>query len=572
MKALVFAIVAVASGCSAPGRATSQQTTTLSIVGTNDLHGGVLADNGRGGLALLDGYLRNLRAARTRDGGAVLLLDAGDLFQGTLESNLNEGAVVISAYNALGYAASAVGNHEFDFGPVGEATVPRSAADDPRGALKARTGEARFPFLAANVIEQSTGRPVDWPNVKPSTIVDIAGIHVGLVGLSTLETLSTTMPANTRGLAVVPLAPTLEAEATRLRRAGATIVVAAAHAGGRCTKFDNPSDLSSCRPDAEIFEVARALPPGLVDVIVAGHQHEGLAHEVAGVAIISSYTGGRAFGRVDLVVDRASGRVQSRHIFPPHDICAKEDPGSATCVSSTEETAVAAKYEGQPVTASAEIEAILAPAVAAARSLKEKPLNAVIEDRLTDPSSEESALGNLLADWTRAVEPRADAAIVNGGGLRAPLPPGPLTYGRLYELTPFDNREVVITLRGAELETVVKSNLEQHGSIILLSGVRATATCDGGELRVSLQRSSGKRIRGDESLTIVTTDFLATGGDDFLTPVMPLRVPVAVDGPLVRDEIVRWLTRTGGDWRAADLLGPANRRLMYPGSRPVTCR
>ena len=84
-------------------------TLTLSIVGTNDLHGGILQRGDRGGLALLGGYLDNLRAARARDGGAVLLLDAGDMFQGTLESNLNEGAIVVAAYNALGYAAAAIG-------------------------------------------------------------------------------------------------------------------------------------------------------------------------------------------------------------------------------------------------------------------------------------------------------------------------------------------------------------------------------------------------------------------------------------------------------------------------------
>ncbi len=64
---------------------------TLSIVGTNDLHGGILPRDGRGGLALLGGYLKNLREARARDGGAVLLIDAGDMFQGTLESNVTKG-------------------------------------------------------------------------------------------------------------------------------------------------------------------------------------------------------------------------------------------------------------------------------------------------------------------------------------------------------------------------------------------------------------------------------------------------------------------------------------------------
>jgi 2',3'-cyclic-nucleotide 2'-phosphodiesterase (5'-nucleotidase family) len=88
-------VAACASGARPPSTAApptpSARTITLSIIGTNDLHGGVLQREDRGGLALLGGYVSNLRAARARDGGAVLLIDGGDMFQGTLESNLNEG-------------------------------------------------------------------------------------------------------------------------------------------------------------------------------------------------------------------------------------------------------------------------------------------------------------------------------------------------------------------------------------------------------------------------------------------------------------------------------------------------
>ena len=90
---------------------------TLSIVGTNDLHGHLFTDDqGRGGLTVLGGYVDNLRATRAADGGAVLVLDAGDTFQGGSESNLSEGLMVVDAYNAIGYTALAVGNHDFDFG------------------------------------------------------------------------------------------------------------------------------------------------------------------------------------------------------------------------------------------------------------------------------------------------------------------------------------------------------------------------------------------------------------------------------------------------------------------------
>ena len=93
---LLPVLAALAIGCTSGARrrrrsrrdVASRKTITLSIVGTNDLHGGILQREDRGGLALLGGYVANLRAARARDGGAVLLIDAGDMFQGTLESNL----------------------------------------------------------------------------------------------------------------------------------------------------------------------------------------------------------------------------------------------------------------------------------------------------------------------------------------------------------------------------------------------------------------------------------------------------------------------------------------------------
>jgi 2',3'-cyclic-nucleotide 2'-phosphodiesterase (5'-nucleotidase family) len=560
--ALLAALVAFA--CSV----TPRDSITLSVVGTNDLHGRILGEQGRGGLALLDGYLRNLRAARARDGGAVLLLDAGDLFQGTLESNLNEGAVVISAYNALHYDAAAIGNHEFDYGPAGPATAPQSADDDPVGALKARTAQATFPFVAANILDNSTSRPIAWRNVTPSVILTVGGVRVGVVGLTTLETLGATLSANTRGLDVVPLAPALETEARRLRADGATVIVATAHAGGRCTEFVNPADLSSCAANAEIFNVARALPAGLVDVIVAGHRHEGIAHEVNGVAVISSYSAGRAFGRIDLTVDRGTGRATNHHIFPPHDVCERDDPATGKCATPGEGTP--AQYEGTAIEASQQIAAILAPAVEVAQETKQKSLNTMIEG--TVPRGEgETAAGDLLADWTRAAAGSVDAAVINSGGVRTAVPAGPLTYGRLYELTPFDNREARLTLTGAELATVVRENLSRRGDMIVLSGIRATATCGVGGLHVSLQRESGKPIADREVLSVVTSDFLATNGSDLFAPVMPFRTEATLDGPILRDAIAEWLTRTSGSWRAGDFAQPAHRRLVYEGTRPVRC-
>src|SRR5688572_12948407 len=202
---------------------------TISIVGTNDVHGGVLPSGGRGGLPLLAGYVNNLREARARDGGGVVLIDAGDMWQGTLESNLSEGASVVGGYNGLGYTAVALGNHEFDFGPVGPAAIPETPADNPRGALLARAAEARFPFLAANLIDEATGRPVAWPNVQPSVATQVGGVTVGIIGVMTAEALTQTIAANIRGLRIAPLAETIAREASVLRKNGAAAVIVTAH-------------------------------------------------------------------------------------------------------------------------------------------------------------------------------------------------------------------------------------------------------------------------------------------------------------------------------------------------------
>ena len=138
-----------------------------------------------------------------------MLLDAGDAFQGTLESNLTEGAAVVRAYNALQYDAIAIGNHDFDYGPIGAATGPRAPGDDPRGALKARAAEAHFPFLAANLIDDATGAPPRWRNFGATHMAQVGDIKIGIIGLANVGTALMTLPANFAGLRALPLAPTV---------------------------------------------------------------------------------------------------------------------------------------------------------------------------------------------------------------------------------------------------------------------------------------------------------------------------------------------------------------------------
>src|SRR5258705_343438 len=376
------------------------------------------------------------------------------MFQGTLESNLTEGAGVVRAYNTLGYAAAAIGNHEFDFGPAGPDETPRTPGEGPRGALKARAAEARFPFLAANTVEGATGQPASWPNVKPSTTVMVRGVRIGLIGVTTIDTAAQTIAATLPGLTFTPLAPAITREAMSLRSRGATVVIVLAHAGGRCTRLDDPEDLGSCDQMAEIVNVARQLPGGLVDMISAGHTHQAMAQDVAGIA-------------------------------------------------------------------------------------------------------------------------GADAAIGNGGSLRADVPAGPLTYGAVYEVYPFDNRLVTFTATGDQLTRIVAYNLQRRAlpaELLPIAGLRVDATCEGGMLRVALTRSSGMPIRPEDRLTVTTSDFIAGGGDGILAPAGPLQFKGVEGAPLLREAVVAWLRQRGGRLDESQFLAPGNRRWSYPAPRPVTCQ
>jgi len=580
--AFLFALLSLAACAGSTARlpppAPAAGTLTLSIVGTNDLHGGILPRGDRGGLALLGGYVTNLRAARARDGGAALLIDAGDMFQGTLESNLNEGAIVVAAYNALGYAVTTIGNHDFDFGPLGAPATPQQQSDDPRGALKARAAEAGFPFLAANLIDETTNRPVAWPNVKPTTIVTAAGVRVGIVGVMTARALSQTIAANTIGLHVAPLVDTIAAAARELRADGAAIVIVTAHAGGRCTSFANPTDLSSCEPVEEIMQVAQALPRGLVDVIVGGHAHSGMAHMVSGIAIIESFQVGRTFGRVDLVVDRASGRVVERRLFPPRDLCARVDPGTTRCdPEGSSASRVGAEYEGAPVRPDRTIENTIAPAVQAALAQKRMPLGVMLSTpvrRAAAAATGDSPLGNLFVDSYRSGVAGADVSINNtSGGLRADLPAGPLTYGSVFEVMPFDNRLVAFHLTGAELRQVLSNQLLRSTALVGISGVRVRATCDRDTLNVTMLRPNGSQVADSERLLVTTSDFLATGGDGIFVPVTPPDgLSVEQDVGLVRDIVVEALRKRGGTLNERQLVDGGSPRWMLPSRPPVACK
>jgi len=536
---------------------------TLSIVGTNDLHGALER------LPLLGGFVANLRAARAADGGGVLLIDGGDMFQGTLESNLAEGADVVRAYNALGYAAAAVGNHEFDYGPVGPAVIAATPADDARGALKARASEAAFPFVVSNILDATTGERIAWPNMPASTQVEVAGIKVGIIGASTESTPYTTMPANFAGLKMTPPAPVLAAQARELRAHGAQVIVATMHIGSSCKNFDHPEDTSSCDRDEEVFRLLAALPRGTVDVIVAGHTHAGMAHLVDGVAVIEAYSSGRAFGRVDLRIS-PEGKVAEIHIDKPHRMCALDKDGNPVPVAACEP----GDYEGRPVVADAAVQKIVDEAMARAGERRKEKLGITLAQTVKRAHVVESPEGNWFTDLMLAARPDAQLAMTNGGGLRADLPAGELTYGQLFEALPFDNRFAIIELTGKDVRKMITGNLTHAGAFMSWSGLSVKARCAAGKLDLAI-KVGAKQLDDGAHYKLATSDFLASGGNGVIGPLKLPDGSIKMTDSIIREAVADLLRGWKATPRAvvdtSKLYPAAAPRFDYTGSRPMQC-
>lgn len=527
----------------------------ISVIGSNDSHGELVRQGDRAGMTTLSGYVAALRTIRA-EGGDVLLVSAGDMWQGTLESNLNEGASVVDAYNAMGYAASAIGNHEFDFGPVGPKSIPEDADDDPQGALRRNAMAADFPLLAANLIDARTGRMIEWENVEPSVMTSRAGVDIGIIGVSTSETAATTIAANVANIAIAPLADAVVVEAKKLRAAGAVLVIVLAHAGSECVAFDDPYDLSSCNMDDEIMQVANAIPAGLVDHIVAGHRHRGIAHFVNGIAVTAGYSNTRAFSRVDFTVDRRSGQVVERRIHPPTLMCS-DDP----CI-----------YEGIDVAPMPEVARIAAEASEVAAQRRAARLGVFVETPFTLRSRPEDSLGNLFT--TAVLEMKeADISIHNvWGGIRAELPDGELTFGDVFRVFPFDNRITVTELSGADVRQIFARQAHNRYRAAGFAGMRVFVQCNDGQLSVRMVREDGSEIADDDRLRVVTNDFLLLGGDGILTPVTPdggFEIPHGT--PLVRDTLVQWFRDRGGRINAAEFLDASEPRWNLPDELPESC-
>jgi 5'-nucleotidase len=469
----------------------------LQVLHTNDFHGRILPQeldgDTVGGSALEAAHFDSLRV---RFPGPTLLLSGGDVMQGTAVSNLSWGRASIDVHNRKGYDAAALGNHEFDWG---------------LDTLRARVSESRFPWLAANVVDEATGSWPEW--IRPWVELERDGVRIGVVGAALATTPEVVMAGNTAGLLFLEEAPAIDLAVRELRALEVDFVIVVGHVGATCEVPGTEPEEISHGCEGRMVDIARALSEP-VDLFLGGHTHLRNLTEAGGVPLVQvpAYSQGFSVTRLERTAGEAA-RVTHRSI---------RRPGREGVDPDTAVTRVVVEW-------SSEI-----------RPLLERPV-AVLAREFSNAERrpEENPAGNLLADAVRWAN-GADVGLINNGSLRRSLPGGELPFGILYEFQPFQNELVTVELTGAQLREALEFGLTEAGEPwIHVSGLRVRKVP--GERRVeAVLTPDGRMISDEERLTVGTTEFLATGGDGF---VLLTRGPMERKGWVDVDAVAAWLER-----------------------------
>jgi 2',3'-cyclic-nucleotide 2'-phosphodiesterase (5'-nucleotidase family) len=337
--------------------------------------------------------------------------------------------------------------------------------------------QAQYPFLGANV-RDTLGRAVHW--IRSDTLVVRGGIKVGIIGLSTRQTATSTRASNVVGLRFDDPAPIVDSLTRRLRAAGANAVVVIAHAGAFCDRTGQ----TACA--GEIVDLAQHVTQR-VDAIISGHTHSLVNSIVNGIPIVQGRSRGEAIDIIDLSLDADGSAMPAHQVRDVLPDSISPDP---------------------------EIQAIVARATEVVAARVSRPVARIGEYMKKSPAGaeEQVALGNLIADAMRVVG-GGDIGMMNNGGIRAPLRAGTATYGDLFEVQPFGNILYRVTIGGRELRDYLERLVGRRRPIVHLSGVVVaydTSRAPGSRL-VSVS-VGGQPLSDGRTYTIVVNDFEYTGG------------------------------------------------------------
>ncbi|MFJ5769080.1 5'-nucleotidase C-terminal domain-containing protein [Psychrobacillus sp. NPDC093180] len=438
---------------------------------------------------------------------SALLIDAGDVFSGTLYFNEFKGQADLALMNLMNYDVMTFGNHEFDLGSTPEG----------HKALSEFIQKSNFPFVSSNVDFSKDVNLKGLFNVNVSSdpkdgqiysgiIKEVDGQKIGLFGLTTAETADISSPKDVTFTDYIKAAQTMVDE---FKKQGVNKVVAVTHIG-----YDDNPDFDN--------DLLLAAAVNGIDVIVGGHSHTQLDKPVVvdkdknGLAkdptvIVQAYQYSDFLGTLDVDFDK-EGKVVGHEgaLIPTKD--KKEDPEAAALLKTYAEKI---------------------------KEIEGKEIGVVADTELTNPRAttdvdksvrkNETALGNIITDGMLAKAKKYNDKVVmalqNGGGIRAEIKAGPITVGDVITVLPFGNTLATMELTGKELkeafELSFKSYPKENGGFLHVSGAKVEfdSSKPAGQRVVSIKYKAADGsyvdIKENEKYVVATNAFTAKGGDNY---------------------------------------------------------
>lgn len=483
---LLSAVVWLAAGAALARRI------EVRVIHTTDLHGHLLptrdydGNENVGGLLRCATRIRELRAERDH----VMLVDCGDLYQGTAVSLLTEGRVMTRALDALGYDAWILGNHEFDWG---------------LRKMAARVGESRTPVLAAN-LGVAPGRDHPMPGVKPYLVKEFEGIRVVLVGLITPGVPSWSLPDQYGDLLFHSSVDTLRRIMPSVRALRPDILLLATHQGLKPDGDDHANEVNA---------IAQNFPE--FDAIIGGHSHKVVEQaDVSGVLFTQAGYHGIWLGCLDLSYDTVERKLinKTARVFPI----------------------------AEPIAFDSELQQMFAKDLAREQKYLSERLGTA-RDRLT-ARLDDKGRSPIQALICRSIAASSGADIVLHGVLsEEDLLPGDIRMEDVWRIVPYENRIGTLLLTASEIQAILEENLARRNVIQFMGayGIDYDLAPPGsGASRVSnLRRSDGSFLHPRKRFKVALNSYtLASGGARFP------RLREIVARPESRMEVTKLDTRT----------------------------
>ncbi|MCN9244184.1 bifunctional metallophosphatase/5'-nucleotidase [Streptomyces sp. RY43-2] len=502
----------------------------VQLLSFNDLHGNLEPPTGSSGRVTeheADGTTKTVDAGgveylathlrQARQGHAYsVTAGAGDMVGASpLLSGLFHDEPTIDALNKLDLDVTSVGNHEFDEGAKELARLQNGGCHPEDGCYdkSQKFKGANFPYLTANVTDEKTGKPL----LAPYWVWKKSGVKIGFIGVTLKGTPNIVSAEGVKGLKFGDEVEAINKYAKELQKQGVQSIVALIHEGGMPASGDYNYDCDSPGPgdgiSGPIADIAKNVTPA-VDALVTGHTHQAYVCTIPDPAgrprmVTSASSFGRLYTDTTLTYDRATGDVVR------------------TAVKSANHVVTRDVAKASDITGLIDRWNTLAAPVAS------RPVGYIAGE--IDTKGTESPLGDLIADaqlaYAKSLDPGTDLALMNPGGIRAPLTyaasgsegDGVVTYGEAYTVQPFANTVNLVDLTGTQVITALQqqvSGANEASPKILQVSEGLTYTLDltkSGAARVVTDsvRLNGSAIDPAATYRVAMNSFLAGGGDGF---------------------------------------------------------